>query len=365
MLRRALLVLLTVGSACRGQNSLGPATEADLAYFPAEAWRTGTASEAGFDERRLATLRADVSGGRYGAINSVLVIRYGRLVHEQYIGRTPAQAHSLQSVSKSVTSLILGIAARDAAGPTLDRPLVEFFAARYPSVANLDDAKRSLTLRHLLTMRTGMDYWEQPYAGSPHQALNNSSGDWTKFILDRPMTGMPGSRWAYNSGAAILTCSVIRELTHERAQDFARRELFAKIGVTSDSWFTSPFDGLPHCGGGLSLTPPDLARIGYLVLRNGRWRDSEVVSAEWIRESTRPVSSGVELFFAASGSKYGYFWWLFPLTAGGADAGIIAASGSGGQWLFVVPSLDLVVVVTAANGNGLGLLYDGVLPAIR
>lgn len=363
MPRRALLALI-LATGCGAQKTVSPVGDADLAYFPVATWRTGDPADAGFDPGRLNTLRGDVTAGRYGAINSVLVIRYGRLVHEQYIGKTPSQSHSLQSVTKSVTSLLFGIAAEGKAGAAVSRPVVELFS-RYPAIANMDDAKRALTIRHLLTMRTGMDFWEQPYAGSPLETLNNSSGDWTKLVLDRPMTAPPGSRWAYNSGAAILMCGVIRELTGESPQDFARRELFGRIGVTSDSWFTSPYDRLPHCGGGLNLTPADLARVGYLVLRKGKWSGQQVVSEGWLTESTQPVSSGSDLFFASYGAKYGYFWWLFPRARGGSDASIITASGSGGQWLFVVPSLDLVVVVTASNGAGLDLMYDGVLTALR
>jgi CubicO group peptidase (beta-lactamase class C family) len=213
-------------------------------------------------------------------------------------------------------------------------------------------------------MRASMDYWEQPYPGSPHDSLNKSAGDWTRFILSRRMTGLPGTTWAYNSGAAILTCSVVREITNEPVSAFARRELFAPLGITSDSWFQSPFDGLPHCGGGLNLSPPDLARIGYLVLRNGKWGGKQVVPASWITAMTQPYSSGNPLFFSNYGSKYGYFWWLFPVTQGGSDAGVWAGSGSGGQWLYVVPSKDLVIAVAASNGYGMDLLY-GVLGAIR
>src|SRR6185436_6656969 len=108
----------------------------------------------------------------------------------------------------------------------------------------------------------------------------------------RRMTGQPGTTWAYNSGAAILTCSVIRELTNERVPDFARRQLFTPLGITSNLWIVSPYDSLPHCGGGLNLSPPALARIGYLVLRNGKWGDKQVVPATWITAMAQPYSSG-------------------------------------------------------------------------
>jgi CubicO group peptidase (beta-lactamase class C family) len=145
---------------------------------------------------------------------------------------------------------------------------------------------------------------------------------------------------------------------------FARRELFAPIGVSGESWARSAYDGLPHCGGGLHLKPVDLARLGYLVLRHGAWGGRQMVSRAWIEASTHAITRGAPVFFSDFGSGYGYFWWLFPTRRGGTDEGVIAASGSGGQWLFVVPSLDLVVVIVATNGDGLDLLYDELLPAI-
>jgi CubicO group peptidase (beta-lactamase class C family) len=333
-------------------------------YFPADAWRRLPGRGAGFDEDRLASLGTDITRGKYGSLHGVLIVRYGFLVFEQYNNWSRDQLHTMQSVTKSVTSLLFGIA--NNAQPTaldLNRPVLDVFT-RYASIANVDDRKRALTLRNLITMRTSMDFWEQPYPGSPLDQLNQSTGDWVKFVLDRPMLAAPGGDWAYNSGAAIVMGGVIREVTSEGVEGFAQRELFTPIGIRSVSWARSPFDGLPHCGGGLGLRAVDLARIGYLVLRHGTWADRQIVPSEWIDASTRVDSHGPPLFFSAFGSSYGYFWWLFPRERGGSGADVITASGSGGQWLFVVPSLDLVVAVIAADGDGLDLFYDGVLPAI-
>jgi CubicO group peptidase (beta-lactamase class C family) len=285
---------------------------------------------------------------------------------EKYNNWSPDRAHTMQSVSKSVTSLLIGIlqSAKKDGSASLDKRVVDIMR-RYAPFANDDDRKDALTLRNLLMMRTSMDFWEQPYPGSPLDQLNRSTGDWTRFIVDRPMTGRPGDTWAYNSGAAILSCAIIRELSSETADAFARRELFAPIGAVGETWFKSPFDGLPHCGGGLNLRPIDMARVGYLVLRHGRWNDRQVVRSDWIDSSTTRLSQGSELIFSSYNSGYGYFWWTFPTRRGGSDAGVIAASGAGGQWIFIVPSLDLVVAIAATNSAGLDLLYDGVLASIR
>jgi CubicO group peptidase (beta-lactamase class C family) len=347
-------------AGCNEAQVVAPLADSGAAYVPGASWRSADPAAAGFDRGRMTKLRADVSAGRYGTIDGLVVVRFGHVVHEQYgPGWSATRTHTLQSVSKSVTSLLYGIASSGAES-ALDRKIVDVFS-RFAPISNRDANKEALTVRHLLTMRTSMDYWEQPYPDSPHDSLNRSRDDWTRFILGRRMTGAPGTAWAYNSGAAILTCSVVREMTNEPVATFARRELFAPLGITSNLWFISPYDSLPHCGGGLNLSPPDLARIGYLVLRGGKWGERQVVPAAWIAAMTQPVTTGSSIFF---GTGYGYFWWLFPETRNGSGFGVITGSGSGGQWLFVVPSRDLVIAVAASEGTGIDLLYD-VMAAIR
>jgi CubicO group peptidase (beta-lactamase class C family) len=355
--------LFAINAAGCQRHVVTPLVDSGASYTPAATWRTAEPAAAGLDAGRMAALHSDVAAGRYGAIHAVLVIRFGHLVHDQYLNWNPTTAHTLQSVSKSVTALLYGTLAGNELA-RLDRRVVDVFA-RYSPIGNSDTRKDALRIRDLLTMRAAMNYWEQPYPSSPHDSLNRSSGDWTRFILDRPMTGMPDGAWSYNSGAAILTCSAIREITGESVKAYAKRTLFEPIGIASDQWAASPHDGLPHCGGGLYLTPADLARIGYFTLRKGKWGDRQIVPSAWITEMTQPYSTGSPLFFSSFGSSYGYFWWLFPEARGGAGTGVWAASGSGGQWLFVVPSHDLVVVVAGTDARGLDLLYDGVLPAVR
>ena len=365
----APFLLAVMVAACGGGRAEPPCAQPlpddGQSYVPDAAWRRAAPASLGLDPSRIEALPQDVAAGRYGSIHAVVIVRYGHVALEHYSGWTAAQPHTLQSITKSVTSLLFGIAAarQPAAVAGLDRPVLDVFG-RYPGVEHVDPRKRQLTLRHLLEMRTGMDFWEQPYPGSPLEELNRSSGDWVRFVLDRPMTGDPGAAWAYNSGAAILMGGAVRELSGLPPDELARRELFAPIGVTGETWFRSPYDNLPHCGGGLSLKPLDLARVGYLVLRRGRWGDRSVVPADWIDASTRPITRPVPGYFTSANAGYGHFWWLFPTTRGGGDAGVIAGSGSGGQWLFVIPSLDVVVAIAAQSGDGLGLLYDGVLPAV-
>lgn len=365
---RLLPAILLLGACAAASEPVdqGPqVTDSGANYVPGVAWRTASPAAVGMDSVRIAAMTAAVSRGDYGAMHGVLIVRYGWLVTEHYTGWSAAQAHTMQSVTKSVASILYGIATASLSDSArLDRPVLSVFA-RYDSVAAVDARKQALTMRHLLTMRTSMDYWEQPYAGSPHETLNRSRGDWTRFILGRPMTSTPGTTWAYNSGAAILVGSAIREFTGDQPHEFARRELFGPLGVTGERWIHAPFDSLPHMGGGLYLRPPDLARIGYLVLRHGRWGGRQVVPRSWLEATTRSVTRGAPVYFESYNAGYGGLWWIFPLTRAGADEGVIAASGAGGQWLFIVPSLDLVVAIVADNGNGLELFYNEILPAVR
>ena len=359
----AILTLLLALPAC-AQETTGPrpaVADSALSYVPGASWRSAAPAVVGLDSARMRQIASDIAGSRYGAVDGVVVVRYGYVALEKYNNWPATRAHTMQSVSKSVTSLLYGIAAASA-GSSIDRSVLELFP-QY-DVANNDARKRALTVRHLLSMRTSMDFYEQPYDGSPLDQLNRSTGDWVKLVLDRPMIGTPGTVWSYNSGGAIAIGGVVRALTNEKVEAFARRTLFAPIGVTGEFWYRSPYDSLPHTGGGLNLKATDLARIGYLVLRKGRWGSQQVVPEAWINASTQSYTRGAPVFFADYNAGYGYFWWVFPETRRGSDSGVIAASGSGGQWLFVVPSRDLVISFVATNGNGLELLYD-VLAAVR
>jgi len=352
-------------SAC-GQSPIAPVADSGAAYVPTADWRTARPGAVGLSDAGATALAHDIDGGRYGAVQGVVIVRFGWLAFEHYHNWSRSTTHTMQSVTKSVTSLLYGIARQQAAGAplaSLDTSVVDLLSRYTP--ANLDSNKRALSIRDLLTMRTAMDFWEQPYDGSPLQQMNQSAGDWVQFVIDREMLGIPGTTWAYNSGSPILVCGVMRDVLGEAPDAFAARALFGPLGVTSASWYRSPHDDLPHCGGGLFLTAADLARVGYLVLRHGRWGEQQVVPAAWIDESTQPISTGPPLFFSDWHSGYGYYWWLFPDVRGGTTGSVIAASGSGGQWLFVVPGRDLVVAVIGTNAYGLDLLYDGVLPLIQ
>jgi len=200
--------------ACRGAST--PPTDAEqlprdgLSYFPtAASWRSAKADAVGMQASRLNALSESIAGGSYPGVNSLIVVRHGYLVTERYFNGTSAStAGTVQSVTKSVASLLAGIA--------IDKGLLTANARvlsvlpEYASLANADARKGEITLRHLLEMRSGINFCESPYEGSPLQRLNTSRDDWVRIALAEPMNASPGTLWQYNSGGAIVVGGMIR-----------------------------------------------------------------------------------------------------------------------------------------------------------
>ncbi len=366
--------------ACGGSSSpaapSGP-PEAGLAVLTPVVgggdWTASTPDAEGLDPSMLADLAGRIRRGDFGTIHSLLVVRHDRLVVEEYFsGGSAAQVHTLQSVSKSITSLITGIAIQQGRLRLTDRVVTRF--PDYEPIANMDDRKAALTVQDLLTMRSGFDWSESTYTGSPLQRLNDCRCDWVRFMLDWPMREAPGTRWEYVSGGVILLGAVVTAATGERVDLFGDRELFAPLGVQGAYWIGGLPDGLPHTGGGLYMRARDMAKIGAMVAAGGRWQGRQVLSASWIRESTARVVSRPRTFGAHS-VDYGYLWWILdradPMNPRPQPGDIITASGARGQWIFALPDEDLVMVTTAENGETpntikpIDFLYTHVLASLR
>ncbi len=242
------------------------------------------------------------------------------------------------------------------------------FFPRLEGVDRLDPRRRTLTLEHLLTMRSGTDYHERG-AGSPHSRLNSLPRGWDRFYLRRPMVRDPGTHFQYDSGGVILMSSLLKSRTGLHADAFADRHLFAPLGIARSDWFRNR-EGHPHTGGGLDLLPRDMAKLGLLYLRQGRWGEKQVVPADWVRASVR---RHVELDPGTTGHTvaYGYLWWILePDPDGEGRQDIYAAMGFRAQYIFVVPEHRMVVAVTGGTHNRtdqrrpIEFLYSHILPAV-
>ncbi len=361
----------------------------------AEPARAAPAS-VGMDAEPLAAFDADIASAKFPLIDSLLVMRCGKAVfsrryphdygaiysreahtkgplnarltgrynyfdptwHPYYHG---TDEHTMQSVSKTVTSAIIGVAmTRGDFKAPLSTPVLHYF--KKDKVKNVDARKLRMTLRDLLTMTSGLDWNEDlPYDDPSNPSdLMEAADDWVQFVIDRPMKDEPGTVFAYSSGATELLAYVFKRETGIDIERYAHSRLFAPLGIRHYFWKRTPL-GVVDTEGGLYLRAEDLAKIGLLYLNDGRWNGRRLVAAEWIKESLTPRID------AGDGFKYGYQWWLLP--HGQPERLAWAARGMGGQRLIVFPEEQLIVVSTAWHIlNEASIEFDVVrrlLPAAR
>ena len=280
-------------------------------------------------------------------------------MEEYFNGWNASRIHTQQSVSKSVTSLTAGLAIDRGRMRLTDRVLPLF--PDYEPIVAMDANKQALTVRDLLMMRTGYDWSEQNYAGSPLDRLNTCNCDWIRFMLDWRMREPPGARFEYVSGGVILLGAAIERAVGARVDLFLDVELFGPLDVQGAAWFRGQPNLLPLTGGGLSLRPRGHGQDRDADRDRRTLAGREVISEAWIRDSTR-TEPGPPNFFAGRPTTYGYLWWGLP-------GGVTAAAGARGQWIFVVPERQLVVVSTAENSSdeaaAVRILYDHILPATQ
>jgi CubicO group peptidase (beta-lactamase class C family) len=289
--------------------------------------------------------------------NSFIVVRHGYIVFETYPSPVYDQdrLHFLASVTKSVTAGVFGIAVDQGYIGSVHDSVLGYFPNR--TFANPSPLKDSMTVRDLLTMKTGLQWDEGAFS---YDDPRNSFVQWilspdpVQHFLDLPMACPPDRRWYYNTGASSMLSTLITVTTGETAHDFAREWLLQPLGITRSIW-EADMDGINYGGFGLTLLPRDMAKYGLLYLQNGRWEDQQIISAEWITES----SSTHTVFYQGYG--YGYHWITFPAFNG------FAAFGAGGQGIFVIPKYDLVIIVTAEQPEGVpfvDLITNYVIPSL-
>lgn len=363
--------------------------------WPTRGWTKDKPGNVGLDEKVLAAFDADLASGKYPLVDSFEVFRCGKVVYErkyphdyaQIYGkeaktRGPLNAHltgpynyfdpawhpyyhgtglhSMQSVSKTVSSVILGIAiTRGDFKAGLDTPLLKYFDLT--KVKNVDDRKRRITLRHVLTMSTGLDWNEEVAYDDPRNdsSLMEAADDWVQYVINRPMAQEPGKVFNYSSGVSELLAYIFQKETGQDIEKYGEKYLFSPLGI-DHYWKRTPL-GVVDTEGGLYLRGSDLAKIGYLYLHDGIWDGKQIVAQDWVKQSLAPFIDAEE------GYKYGFKWWLFPRAD--TQRYVWMGIGFGGQRLMVFPEENLIVVFTGwdiLKEPATGLEYVGrILPAVR
>ena len=339
-----------------------PATRLGAEAFE---WQPIAPADAGFSPELEARLDRLITEKRAWNLHGVVVARNGRLVLERYfegedhargvgpIGRvafTPNTLHDLRSCSKSIVALVYGIALQQGKVPPPEAPLFSAF----PEHADLAgrDGRDRLTIQHVLTMTMGTDWDESSLVYSDPRnsetAMDNAP-DRYRYILERPVVDTPGAHWTYCGGATALLARIMARGTGKTLHSFARENLFEPLGMGPTEWATGR-DGEPFAASGARMSVRDLARIGVMMLNAGKVGEREVVPADWVARCTTPYVSADEV------RRYGYQWFLIDIAFGkpkgwapGRLERMWMAQGEGGQRLFVIPALQLVIAMTHGN----------------
>jgi len=274
---------------------------------------------------------------------SLLVERNGVVVMEEYMnGAGGDSAFDVRSITKSVMSLLVGIALDEGRLQSLDEPIGPRLAAVVP---NLPDDKRAITVRQLLTMTSGIPWKELGTTEQDYGAFVGSP-DPLRWILERPLEYRPGTTWHYNTGASHILSAVLTEAVGLPAHEYAQRKLFGPLDAEVRGWVSDP-RGYDFGGHGISLTASALVKLGRLMLDGGRYRNRSIVPPEWIRDSTQPLWLTNEA--VPWGTHYGYMWWSGRDSRTGLS--FTFATGYGGQFIVLVPARNTVIAATTAwNG---------------
>lgn len=306
-------------------------------YYPGRQWRTATPESQGIDSAGLAAALDSVMQQRLG-VHSVLVIRHGYAVLDaSFYPYNPSAPHDMASVTKSITSTLTGIAAAQGL-LKLDQPLLSFFPKEAP--ANPDEQKKRITVEHMLRMESGLDCGYAP--GEKELEEMKRSPDWVRFALALPMKYDPGTHSAYCSPGYHLLASIVGSASKQTELEFARKNLFAPLGIRDVTWPGDP-QGRTKGWGDSHLYPQDVAKLGYLYLHGGKWDGKQIVPAEWVAKSITPSSAP-----AGAAGNFGYLWRV----SNGPNGLQYGGSGRGGQTLIVWPELDTIVVITAGGNAG-------------
>lgn len=336
-------------------------------YSPPEkledGWETGNLRTLDVDTSRIYQLFNQLQGGRH-KIHSILLVRDGRIVIEKYFGEYVVdKQHDLRSVTKSITSILMGIAIDKGFIDSIDDTYTRYI--KDPAVReNRDERKKAITIRHLMTMSTGLDCndWDRKSKGQEDRVYRKN--DWLQYFLDLPMVNDPGTVSNYCTMGQVLATEAVSRASGMDIDTFAEEYLFKPLHITNVSWgHTSNKEVIPSAKR-LYMTSRDLARIGQLMLNKGVWKGQRIVSEEWVEESTAPQTK-------ITGIDYGLLWWTIPFRINGETVVSRSATGNGGQYLMIFPEEKLVAVFTGGAYNSqedklpFAIMNDVFLPTFR
>ncbi len=346
-----------------------------------DGWQTGSLVDARIDPLRISKLleaiyrgkeRGDVPTNPNGSrkienIDSILIVREGRLVFEEYFYyHSRTNAHDIASVSKSITSLLIGLAIEQGHIGSVQDKILTYFPEYLP-LQQEDARKDNITIEDLLTMRSGLecDDWD-PASRSYYLKNQPNRADEIEFILNIPLETAPGTDFSYCTWGTVVLNALLIKTTGMELPEYANKNLFQPLGIRSVVW-RGPYGTWKNTDGVALMTSRDMAKIGQLMLQKGNWNGEEILPEAWIEQSTRQSESLP--FNETWGKGYGYLWWISDVPIPGGMIHSFAASGHGGQVIAVFPDMDMIIVLTGSNyeddtGQPFEIMERYILPAI-
>ncbi len=340
-----------------------------------DGWQMALPNEVGMDEAILKDMVNKMHNGEFGKFDALVIVKDGKIILDEYEnGYNSKKVHEIASITKSITSLLIGMAKDKGEIKSEEEKIINYFNGY--KIQNLDERKKAITIKDILTMRSGFNWneWTTPMdKNNPLMKMYNNSS-WIKTSINANMAYDPGTVFQYNSGGVILLDHIINSSTGMSSTKYAQKYLFEPLGIKEYFWSKEImfFGGTTNTGGGLNLRPRDLAKIGQMVLNKGKWNGKQIVSEEWLNESFKQHVELVNLGIMRSG--YGYLWYIFPENMNTwGDNSIYACCGAGGQYMFIIPKYNTIVVTTAnefddhsAILNGATeILYNYILKSIK
>lgn len=327
-------------------------------------WEISTLEKEGINALTIDSINQEIKKGIYGSVDHFLLLRNGKIVFDQhytqnydstksetvnpqynydntafhpYLNKT--DLHTLQSITKSITSILFGIAVDEGYIKDINGSFSSYF--KDYQIDTISNLKNKISLEHLLTMQSGIKWNEEKFDLLENNCLQmEASKDWIQYVLDQPIDTIPGISFNYNSGVSILLGKIIKEATGKEINVWAEEKLFNPLGISNYYWKKTP-KGEFDTEGGLYLNIYDLAKIGYLMMNNGKWENTQIVSQKWVEKSTKPIINVTEKL------GYGYQWWI-PKHSN-QKTNIFAGNGYGDQFVMVAPDYKIIAIFFGWN----------------
>lgn len=332
-------LVVFINAFCHGQKTYTYTQPKDLE----DGWITNHLKTQQIDTTLIYKMFSQLKAQK-NKIHSVLLVKNNELIIEEYFnGQLANKPHDMRSITKSIRSLLMGIAIDKGYIESVDDPISKYIKSPVPN-KNLDKRKEQITIKHLLTMSSGWDCndWDKKSKGQEDKVYKKK--DWLQYTLDLPMVNDPGTVSNYCSMGAILVAEIISQASDLTIDQFAQQHLFNALGITNFNWGHTSTKKVSPSAKRLYLTSRDMAKIGQLLLNKGEWNGKQIVSRQWVEESASPKTKITNI-------DYGYFWWNIPFKVNEKIINTKTATGNGGQYIMVFPELDMVAVFTGGAYN--------------